>query len=557
MLHSTQLASKLALIKRSRRAVLKKFGRDEDGSIIVMTLVLLVTMLVLGGMAVDFMRFESRRALLQSVADRSVLAAASLDQTLPGEEVIIDFYDKAGFGGTIVGTPFVEKVAGSGNSEVRVDSRIDVNTFYLRLIGIDSLSAPATAQAQQGTGNVEISLVLDISGSMGNNVTVDEPVLGADGEPMLNGDGDVITTSVTRTKMYLLQKAASQFVDDLLIEDFRNQISINLIAYSQQVALDDDLYKALRTTPDSMNVDGKLGSTFGVISDGYATTTDDSYTAPVDGAPIDVSWADGLDVHVNPSRCIDFDAADFNTVAFDVGQRYEQVEYFEHYSSGDSGIDFPVCPEEEFESILLLSQDATELKRRINAYRPTSFTSIHLGVKWGISLLDPALRPILANITSIDETFRDNRPANFGGDTVKIMVVMTDGVNVASRRLRDTAYDEYEERVRWSEYPFDYWRNNVTSPRPNRGVHTNNPGSFTLFNTWMNTLCTAAKTQTHPVTIYTIAMGAGDGAAEIAKCATQPSYAFSTNVNNTPGEPGIGEIFATIADRITALRLAL
>ena len=555
MLHSTDATSKLELLKKSRVAFLKQFGRDEDGSIIVMTLVLLIVMLVLGGMAVDFMRFESRRALLQSVADRAVLSAASLDQSLDGEEVIIDFFAKADHDGMIVGRPTVEKVPGTGSSFVSVDSRIDVNTFYLRLIGIDTLTAPARAEAVQGTGNVEISLVLDISGSMGNNVTVDEPVLDADGDPLLNADGDVITQTVTRTKMYLLQQAASQFVDDLLIEDFEDQISINLIAYSQQVALDDDLYKALRTTPDSINTAGKIGSTYGVITDGYATTSDDSYTAPADGTPIDITWADGLDINVNPARCVDFDAADFNNTAFDINQLYRQVEYFEHYSSNDAGIDFPVCPEEEFESILLLSQDATELKRRINLYRPTSFTSIHLGVKWGISLLDPALRPILSNIESIDDSFQGVRPADYSGDTIKFLVVMTDGVNVDSRRILPAAYDTYEERERWAEYPYQYWRGNVASPQwPSHNTLTHNPGSATQFNTWMETLCNDAKSS---MTIYTIAMGAGDGAAEIAKCASQPSYAFSTSVTNSPDEPGIGQIFSTIADRITALRLTL
>ena len=70
------LTERLAIFKRSRVAFLKQFGRDEDGSIIVLTLLLLFGMLIVGGMAVDFMRYESRRAQLQSVSDRAVLAAA-------------------------------------------------------------------------------------------------------------------------------------------------------------------------------------------------------------------------------------------------------------------------------------------------------------------------------------------------------------------------------------------------------------------------------------------------------------------------------------------------
>lgn len=549
MLHSEEPTSKLALLKRSRVAFLKQFGRDEDGSIIILTILLLIVMLVMGGMAVDFMRFESRRALLQSVSDRAVLSAASLDQTLPGDEVIIDFFDKAGFDGTIVGTPTVKKEPGTGSSEVSVNSRIDVNTFYLRLIGIDELSAPASSSAVQGAGNIEISLVLDISGSMRHWVQVDEAVINeTTGEPELNEAGDVITQLVWRRKIELLQSAASDFVDDLLIEDYRGQISINLIPYSQQVALSDDFYKALRTTPDSISEGGEVGSSFGALTDGYATLPEDP------DAPIDISWANGEDVFVNPARCIDFEEADFDNVEFDVSKRYDQVEYFEHYSDSDEGIDFPVCPDKEFETILLASQDATELKRRINLFRPTTFTSIHLGVKWGISLLDPDLRPILAGIDSIDDAFQGSRPSNYSGDTLKYLVVMTDGQNQADRRVAPTAYNTYEWRKIWAEYPLEYWVDEISPAGDNEDQYTRSWGSNTQFNTWMETLCNAAKPK---MSIYTIAMGAGDGAAQIAKCASQPSYAFATNFNSAAGEPGIDEIFDTIAQRIKALRLNL
>jgi Flp pilus assembly protein TadG len=143
---------------------LRAFGRDEDGSIIILTILLLIIMLVLGGMAVDFMRYEARRAALQSVSDRAVLAAANLNQTVNSRAVVEDYFAKAGFTSAIVGTPTV--VDGGNSRTVSVTSQVDVNTFYLRLIGIDTLQAPARSSATEGVGKVEISLVLDVSGSM-------------------------------------------------------------------------------------------------------------------------------------------------------------------------------------------------------------------------------------------------------------------------------------------------------------------------------------------------------------------------------------------------------
>ena len=524
MLYAKDRKKKLALMKEPRIALLRQFGRDEDGSVIVLTFLLLIIMLVLGGMAVDFMRFESRRALLQSVTDRAVISVASLDQNLGGDDVnadgresIIDFFTKAGFADAIVGEPYVDK--NDSASSVRVRSELDVNTFYLRMIGIDTLSAGAISAAVQGTGNIEVSLVLDISGSMANNVTVTDE----------NG------VSRTDSKMAFLQEAATQFIDDLLLEDFEDRISVNLVAYSQQVALGDDLYRAIRTTPDSIDINDVTGSSLDLST----------WTAEPEE-----------NVFTNPARCIDFRDSDFASTAFDTAHTYQQVEYFEHYRSGDAGIDYPVCPDKEFETILPLSQDATEIKRRINLYRPTSYTSIHRGVKWGITLLDPSMRSTLGGLSSVDPAFRNARPANYNsGETNKYLVVMTDGVNVNSRRIdRTPYYNTYAWQKTWSENPFDYWRSN--NGYPSRDTYTDTPGSFTQFNTRMVDLCNLAKPN---MTIYTIAMGAGDGADEIAKCATQPSYAFSTEFDSSADadEPGMNQIFSKIAEQINALRLNL
>ncbi|MEO0931364.1 MAG: pilus assembly protein TadG-related protein, partial [Pseudomonadota bacterium] len=51
---------------------LRMFKRDEEGGVLVLTLLLMVLMLVMGGMAVDLMRFEERRVVLQNVSDRAV-----------------------------------------------------------------------------------------------------------------------------------------------------------------------------------------------------------------------------------------------------------------------------------------------------------------------------------------------------------------------------------------------------------------------------------------------------------------------------------------------------
>jgi len=82
----------------SRQDPIENFKTDEDGSLSIMSLFLIPMMLILGGMAVDYMRFESERALVQDTADRAALAAANLEFTNTGEGParVNDFFAKAG-----------------------------------------------------------------------------------------------------------------------------------------------------------------------------------------------------------------------------------------------------------------------------------------------------------------------------------------------------------------------------------------------------------------------------------------------------------------------------
>lgn len=479
--------------RKMRRRVLRQFCRDEDGTILVMALLLLVIMLVLGGMAVDFMRFESRRALLQSVSDRAVLAAAELDQTLDSKAVVIDYFEKAGFAGAIVGEPVVSDTVGSRSVQVR--SEIALDTFYLRFVGIDSLEAPAASGAIEGTGNIEISMVLDISGSMRSWVS-----------------------SASEYKYILLREAATGFVDALLKPEYKDQISISLVSYTSHVNIGDELFSALNTAETMVNA-----------ATGETTT--------------------------NTLRCVDFLPSEFGTTTFDTARTYQQVEMFDPYTSR-----YQItpkdgqCPTRSFEGIIPLTQNATLLNDAINQLSPTRTTAIHLGVKWGVSLLDPSMRDLLAGVPTVDPAFAGLRPSNYATadsalTTVKYLVVMTDGENVATQRLRPEHMDTFEEVQRWNSYNFKYWRYDLGG-WGSSGDFTQTGYTAAQADNWMQSMCDAAKDQN--ITVFTIAMGAtSHGEDEMRQCASTPQHYFETE-----GDALI-DIFQSIADQITDLRLSL
>ncbi len=380
--------------RQSIIALLQRFRRNEVGGITIMGIMLLISMLVVGGMAVDFMMFEARRATLQGVSDRAVLASAKLGQEFDTEAeveaysqgVVLDYFEIAGQTNNLKGLPEVEVLG--GRRSVNVNANLDVGTNYLRLIGIDNLESAVNSSAVEAESNIEISLVLDTSYSM-SEVAADS------------------------TRMELLQLAAVDFVDTLLTPDlpvpeFKDQISISLVSYSSQVSLGNDIYNAINAE------------------------------SPV--------FVQGDDTFVNPSRCVEMPDDEFDNAAWNDGTPYKQIEHFGMFGGVSSlgslmVLDTPICPTAAGNHIIPMSQNASELTTAINQLEPYLNTSIQEGMKWGMTLLDPSFRPILDKIGSIDPAFKGIRPTDYpvaGGviDTVKYVVLMTDGENARNYRLK-------------------------------------------------------------------------------------------------------------------------
>ncbi len=179
------------------------FIHDEyGGGLIVFSLFMLFLMLATAGIAVDTMRFETERTRLQNTTDAAVLAAASLSQVRDPQDVVEDYFAKAGLSDSLQG---VEVDEGLNYREVRVMAQLPMRTILMRLAGVDQLSVPSLARAEERVNNVEVSLVVDLSGSM-------------QGQRIAN-----------------LKDASNDFVDTLLGEENDGQVSISLVPYTGQV----------------------------------------------------------------------------------------------------------------------------------------------------------------------------------------------------------------------------------------------------------------------------------------------------------------------------------
>jgi Flp pilus assembly protein TadG len=188
---------------------ISRFAHDEGGALIIFTLMLFVLMVMMGGMAVDLMRYESTRTSLQQVSDRSVLAAASLRQALDREGVVRDYFAKEGLSGSLIDVDVDD--ASINFASVSVVAEAPIQPFFMHMLGIDNLNAPAASTAQERITDIEISLVLDISGSM---------------------EGDKIDN---------LKVAAKEFVDTVINSSDPGRVTVSIVPYNAQVNLGEPL----------------------------------------------------------------------------------------------------------------------------------------------------------------------------------------------------------------------------------------------------------------------------------------------------------------------------
>jgi hypothetical protein len=119
-----------------------------------------------GGIAIDIMRYETQRVQLQYTLDRSVLAAASVTQPLNPVDVVENYFEISGLDNYRLSIDVEE---GLNFRRVEAYAELEINTLFMHMFGVRVLTSPAEGAAEERIRNVEVSMVVDISGSMGWN----------------------------------------------------------------------------------------------------------------------------------------------------------------------------------------------------------------------------------------------------------------------------------------------------------------------------------------------------------------------------------------------------
>ncbi|MEO0912388.1 MAG: VWA domain-containing protein, partial [Pseudomonadota bacterium] len=293
---------------------------------------------------------------------------------------------------------------------VRASARYDMDTFFLKVAGFGQMGVPAESYAEQRRLDIEVALVLDVSGSMRGQSAV--PV-----------DPDV-PSGTKMNKLEAVQSAATDFVNNLFDDQEGSQTLVSVVPYTSNVS-----------------ANAFMASHFGLQPiTNFLTRHSYSYCFEFETAGDD----DSATVLSNP---------DYLTVPIDrgAGHQHRQTQHFANvndyyadlYWGGEMRYDCPIAANR----VLPYSNNAGDLTSMINNMAVENWTSTYTGVKWGAALLDPSSQPLVqamidANAPT-DTRSSEALDSDYSGwpneyddiNVHKYLIIMSDGRNSRQHRV--------------------------------------------------------------------------------------------------------------------------
>jgi len=352
---------------------LRQFTREDDGGA-VLTLFFFMAMILMAGLGIDTMRQEMERARLQATLDTAVLAGAGAPSGTEKTEIkaiVEDYFAKMDM------ADYLHEIDIDGQGDDDIETSLNatrvyaqasrtIDTHLMKLSGVETLSAAGASAAEVRTPKLEVSVVLDVSGSMYGS------------------------------KLSNLKSAAKEFVTTLLSASEPGDTVISLVPFSWSA-----------TPPQT-------------VFDALAVDKTHEY-----------------------STCLKFRDNDFSHAtltsgasALSGGLPVNQMIYTSVYGDfNDLDDTWRSCFTDAYMEFLPYSISEADLHAKIDALEAQGNTSGHQGMNWGAALLDPTFRQVSADLIASGEVDSrlSNVPADYDEpDTLKVVVVMTDGANTTS-----------------------------------------------------------------------------------------------------------------------------
>ena len=385
---------------------MRAFVKDERGGLLPFVLVTFGTMVLMGAMAVNTVRIEHMRSVTQSVLDICVLNAAAQRQTLEPRAVLDDCLVKHGFDGTV--TEFKAEVGRKKTVTATATARVE--SLFLPTERVYSLTT--TSEASEELSNLEIVLALDMSDSM----------LGLSTDPIKPVDA--------------MKVAAKEFVSTMLADDTQGRVQITLLPYSGHVNLGAEVAAKLNVTTAPVTQSGGPDVSemrcFDLPDAEFGTTAFDPAVARPALGFADVN---GATTQTNPPRYLEPNNGT-RAVA-----RTQDATCETGWIAGTTYNNIIRLPDFAANRILpdTVEKRIEALQAKIDQLTTTGKTSVNLGMRYALAMLDPAMNPVFSRFVAEGKMPASSAqfPLPFNDpSSIKVIVLMTDGANIDEWRLK-------------------------------------------------------------------------------------------------------------------------
>ena len=341
-----------------------RFWRDLSGNVSIFFAFSVIAIFGTVGIAVDTSIAYNVRAQLASAVDAAALAGARAFASPNRDTDIQNFFAanfQAGYMGSVLQP--LEIVPDNQSRTITVTARATIPTFFMGVLGQHSTDVAATAEATLSSRDVEVALVLDVTGSMSGS------------------------------RIASLRSAANELVD-IVVQDLQ-------VPFYSKVAL--------VPYASGVNVGTLANDMRGPLSSGTcnhpAAPTCENFEFPRASDGDLVTFGASTCVTERPGSQLSTDAAP------------SLAPLGPHFQASNN---FNACPSA---TIIPLTSNKSTLTTAINGLGASGSTAGHIGVAWGWYMVSPSFDYLFPG----EGAPSPYGMINLGQEVLKVVIIMTDG----------------------------------------------------------------------------------------------------------------------------------
>ena len=420
-------------------SALRRIARDEDGNTLIMMAAAIIPMMGMIGGGLDIARAHFAKSRLSQACDAAALAGRramsneNIETAKPEAMKFFNFNFPQGFMGT---QPFTPVITHPDTGMVKVTASTTVPTTIMRMFDFTEIPINVDCDATQNFDNIDIVLVLDVTGSM---------------DSTLSGEKKIV--SLRKAVMALYDELASAQTE-LAAQGLR--LRYGIVPYSTTVNVGRLItavnanYMANKWDYQSRTPKSPSGYTYGqknVDVGSYVSGSSVNVSSIIGGSSKSVTWNGCIEERSTTSSITasgGYSTGDIPSAAKDLaiddkpssdvktrwGPQFADIVFKPSGSSSASA----TCPAE---ARRLGTMTRSALQTYVDTLTPTGATYHDIGMIWGARLISRG-----GIFGSDNPTEYNDRPVN------RYVIFMTDGIaEPDSESVAAYGYERLDRRI--------------------------------------------------------------------------------------------------------------